>query len=405
MVGKTSFKHLTRSIRETFSNGSEAARAEIETLLRNADTGVDIADAAFRRIKLTKRNGVLFANEVHLSKFAKILRSGDLVRLLKVAGIKHTVTVAQKKAFTDIMGETAETTLHSIKEMSRSLKKKKPHLDVTDDTMSSMSKAAKAEVQEIEKAVSKKFYKKPLVKLTLGTILVTSTGFVMHALRERKGCWMITTIDQKNSSCKIQAFSCDKSISDKSVMCRTPSIQNYYNDTLQLMNIFQQGNEKELAKLKNYLTIPTDQFDLMKLLENNFDDISKYFQDPNNRLQLEPCSLTDNRIEGAGREICRMCDPAANPKSTAFINPMQYAENITFVCVANPNVLDVISDIVVTTGVNLWDTVSFPGVLRTFKYVVLAILIFMLLTSIVIPIYRIFNAPQQQGYILHQDEA
>src|SRR5699024_2949517 len=85
------------------------------------------------------------------------------------------------------------------------------------------------------------------------------------------------------------------------------------------------------------------------------------------------CEGTISGYENSKVPPCRTCNLSADPLTTEFANANFLGENVSLQCVQGSTVLDVIGDILTTTGTNLLDGVS--SILKYLGYGALALII------------------------------
>lgn len=124
--------------------------------------------------------------------------------------------------------------------MATQNKKSFPYLDLKETDFPNMSKTAATDIKKIENNLFKYFKQGTTIALTLGVIYV-AVDWLVKTTEKRKGCFMLTTISGKTTSCKVQAYSCIGSEGD---LCT--STLSYYNTTLVLMKIATLADDNEL---------------------------------------------------------------------------------------------------------------------------------------------------------------
>lgn len=377
----TQVKNLTRkSVRES-EEVVRSFRSDIKPL-EEAVTSVPISQT---------RSGFINAGEEAVGVFNKALREGDLRKLLQLASKDAVYTTAESESFLRLIANTPERTYKNVAEATVSNVRSFPQLNIFEVNFNSLTKSAERDIAKVESNLFKYFATGTKVTLTIGVIVV-GTNWVLKATEERKGCFMLTTINNKTSSCKVQQYSC---VGSGGNMCNDNF--NYLNATLALIRIAELPDDDKLkiaiakiAKtearlLKDNLGTYIDGY------YTNMYNIVKVAHDNGSLPALDYCKLSNPTVENGVIPPCRLCDPAANPLSTSFIDPAQYADNITFQCVANPSILETISDAIIATGENLLDGIT-SGLSTLLKPILIGLAVILVVVLIITIIWKVIKS-------------
>lgn len=382
------FKSFLADLKKLSGVTREAAVEEASTLLKNVDSGIKSTDEVIKKLKVTKnRQGSVLLSDTHVGVINRILREGDLKRLVKVTKQNVPVSVADSSAFKRLVGNTPERTLKNVDDVAAIAKRERPHLNATVETLDKISDTAKRDLKRVESNLYKHFKEGTAVALTVGVAYV-GVDWVSKATRARKGCFMLTTIDGVTTSCKVAEHTCFASDAAGRTPCTGTT--DYYNTTLVLMHLATAAdsdvNKIAIARATN---VPVNDLNarLAYIIDNHYpavaDAIKKMGAQRPKAFSI--CGVKNDAVEGGVVPPCRMCDPTADPISTTFIDPAQYGDNITFLCVTDPSILDTISDTVVSTGKNLWDGVStvVSGSLKQIGIIAALVLVVLVLVTII----------------------
>lgn len=332
---------------------------EAASLMKNVKSGVKSFDEIVTSLPVTKnRAGALLIGDEFVGRVRRIMREGDLEALVKI-GKRPSVVVsgAEKSSFRALVADTPEKALKDLSDLSAKTKQLHPALDTTVENIDKLAASSKAELKTVESNLTKRFKQGTVIALTIGTIYV-GVDWLSKATQARKGCFMLSTINNKVSSCKVAAFSCASSVDTTNACSSVPAA---YNTTLVLMAIAELDDSDQrkidVATAAGAVVSSLKQ-DLAIVIDKSYEKVSAVVAAMHSKPTVNVCSIVHPAIENGKVPPCRMCSPSDNPTSTTFIDPSQYAENITFRCVVNPSVLDTITDAVVNTGANLWQGVN-----------------------------------------------
>lgn len=343
-----------RNVFKKFRGITKNAASDLKSALGNVSSGIKNVDDLLGALPVTraKRGFLLVGNET-VGSVERMLRSADLDSLKRVAKSNVRVNATDRAAMRRLIGETPEISLKTIDDATIAAKRARPQLDSA--SVNRLSKTAKADVKTVENNLLRRFKQGTIIALTIGVIYV-GVDWIAAATESRKGCFMLTTINGKTTSCKLLAFSC---IGDSKGECKTPP-QSHHNSTL-LMMVIAEKSDTDAQKIGLAAAAGSPVADLRKnlatLIDNKYEAMHDYVKTLNPVPTYAPCTPKHPDIEGGVVPPCRACSPTANPTSTQYIDAEMYADNITFQCVENPSILETITDAVISTGEDLWQGV------------------------------------------------
>lgn len=292
----------------------------------------------------------------------RFVREANIDALARAAGANVVITSTERSAFRATMVDTPERALRDVGEAAATSAARRPHLNVTAEQIANLSTTGKRDYSKITQNLFKYFKKGTFIALTLGSVYV-GVDWIAKATERRKGCFMLTTIDNKTTSCKVAAYSCIGAI-EGSDMCRSIS-SKYYNVTLVLMHIAADLPDTDQRKIDVAkaagVAVSELNAKLGNVIDTKFAEVSAVIEqmgDENRPTNFKICEITHPNVEGGKVPPCRMCSPSDNPTSTTFIDSNLYGDNITFQCSVSPSIIDTIDDAIITTGKNLWEGVT-----------------------------------------------
>lgn len=369
--------------------------SEMLDALKNVATGVRNVDDVLKNLPVSRaKRGYLLVGENTVGAVERMLRSADLDALARISKSNVRITSIDRSAFKSTLGATPEIRLKSIDDAALATKRARPQLDA--GSLDRLSTAAKSDLKKVESNLFRRFKEGAVIALTLGVVYV-GVDWVIKATEARKGCWMLTTIDGKTTSCKLVASSC---IGDSSSACKERELQ--FNATTEMIYIsslddssalkigLASAAEVEPSKLRDML--PT-------LIDNKFEKMYQYILSYGiNHPKYSTCSPVHPGIENGVVPPCRACSTTADPTSTLFIDGINQLDNIAYQCVENPSYLDTITDTIASTGEDLWHGVSsgIGSILKKLGIVVVALLAVVALGALV---FRLWSARRNRGRV------
>lgn len=361
-----SLRDLLKGLARASKVSGKSATKDVGRILQKVKTGIPSIDKLFHTAKVTRnKKGVIVIDNTPANVVYSLVRKGDLVGLLRMLKSTTVVTAEQVNAFRKIVSDFPETKVAELDELIRKVKTKWPDLDVTVEQLDNLPKSAQSQLAKI----TKKLYK----SIPIGTTVVLLTGvfvvganWLKDAVEARRGCFMLRNVGGKTVSCRIDTFSCSLSprhVASLSNPCPSRSYDSLYNTTLVLMVACQNEPSDHCSQsIATALNMPN----IVGKFEEIYSDDSKYLLAAesieklakNNKLpKFRICDVSHPAVDQGVINPCRLCDSSADPKSTTYIDPLQYADSdITFLCNADPSAIDTIADVMRTTGVNLFDT-------------------------------------------------
>lgn len=344
------FRNFLKSLRGLSGIGKGTIE-DASALLKTANSGIHSVDDALKNLPVTKtRHGFLRMGDETVGRINKLLREGDLGEIARVSKRNISYTSADVKAFKSTVSDTPEKAFKEMSDVVVANKRVYPHLDARVEDIPNLSKSATKDLKTVENNLFKYFKKGTVIALTLGTVYV-SADWLVKATEQRKGCFMLTTINNKTTSCKVQAYSC---IGQGGHMCHDNL--PYYNVTLVLMKIATL-DDSDLRKIDVATAAGISPSELnaklATVIDTKYEAVSKVIKLMTNKPDVDICGIKHPDVENGIVPACRMCSPSDNPISTTFIDPDMYPDNVTFQCSINPSLLDTLTDAAISTGKNL----------------------------------------------------
>lgn len=396
------FTELLKSLR-SMSGVTKRTSEELETVLASSDLGIGVADVALRGAKTSKStHGYLKVNGVPVNRLQGYMRAGSLVDMLRATGKNVHVSEAESNMFGSLVKDLPENALKNIEDMVRMSVKDRPHLNVTMNNYATLSETAKTEISSFYDNLIKFAKTGTYLALVIGGVTI-GANWLINGLADRRGCWMVRTVNGKTTSCRVTSFSCGRQtdrppvtggeVKSTQTSC-TDDLSSYYNTTLSFIHICElDDTDVDKLNLSRALGVSVDALIKNKasILNTKFENINNFVKTYTGNSNVNVCKQNAD-IDGGKVPYCRMCDPSADPRSTQYIDTSSFIwENVTFKCIENPTVLELMSDVVHSTGTNLWEAItSVPSTLfKTFKYVGIFTAL-ALICSVIYLIYRKF---------------
>jgi hypothetical protein len=375
---------------------TEGEISAVETVISGFDSQIGPLEETIKSFTITKNKfNFIELNGESVGKVHRVLRSGDLEEVLKLSKRNIPYTSEDVTAFAKVMVDTPEKGVRDIEKLAVANKSKLPQLDLNVEAIDSVSGTSKLQLDRVQSNLLKAFKVGTTVTLTFGAIYVTA-DWIKKALEERKGCHLLTTINGKTTSCKINSFSC---IGSGGVSCS--STPTYRNITLNLMYIANLPNSDALKiNVATAVGFSADKLrdKLTEIIDTKFKEASTVIRNETIP-SFEPCSVTHPDIDNGKVPPCRMCSTSALPTSTQYIDPKDLATNVALQCVTNPSVLDVVADTFVNTGKNLLEGIAggLTTLLRPLLIAAAIIAVVVIIIAIVLNYMRSRNNDKEGG--------
>lgn len=393
----TSFLKSLKGLKNTV----KATAEDLASVLKKAaKTGISSVDNVLSRIKVKKgANGLLtVADDVPISKLERIVKSADLDALAKLGDSAITVTSKEKSAFKTIIGDTAESQIHTLDELTKTAASTSKYGDLNIKIITSeTAPATVAKLNKAQNAFLKLGKFGAPIALTIGVAYITVDG-LLKATADRTGCFMVTTINGKAESCKVSSLTCSSENASKGKLCSTPANKFTLNVVLCLISLEKTNDKTKAIKAKVCELSGISDADYMSKFNQimnspKFPDIFEYIKTnaltitQNNNVGV--CSLSTVADIDKKLPLCRMCDPGASPLSTTFVDAEELADNITFEC-RNPTILDTIVDVGKSTGKDLLGVIS-GGIWQFVKPFAVAIGVFAVVAFVIFLSIKLIN--------------
>lgn len=362
-IAGTAVKEFARTLRRFVTIGTEASVSELRRITESLKSGIRSLDDIVRSFRISRSpRGYMLMGEETVGAVHRLVREANIDGLARAAGANVLITSTERSAFRQTMLDTPERALRDVSEAAAASAARRPHLNVTAERVAELSTSGKRDYAKVTQNLFKYFKQGAFVALTLGGVYV-GVDWIAKTTERRKGCFMVTTIDNKTTSCKVAAYSC-LATTEGSDACRSISAK-YYNVTLVLMHIAADLPDTDRRKLDvaKAAGVPVDQLNakLATVIDTKFAEVSTVIEqmgDDQRPTNFKICEITHPNVEGGKVPPCRMCSPSDNPTSTTFIDANQYGDNITFQCSIAPSIIDTIDDAIISTGKNLWEGVT-----------------------------------------------
>lgn len=380
----SNFSGILKSLR-LMSGVTAKTSKDLEIVLSSSRVGLSSVDFALRGAKITKsKHGYLKVNEVPVNEFNSYMRAGSLLDILRVTGKNAHVTEAEQNVFSSLVKDLPEKAIKKIEDMATISAKERPHLNLTVNNYDKLSEISKSDITSFTDNLLKVTKVGTYLVLVIGGVTI-GANWVRNGLADRRGCWMLRTVNGKTTSCRVSAFSCgqqrvtrsstvDDAVKSSKQACTEEDLSSYYNATLSFIHICElDDTDVNKLNLAIALRVSVDTMinDKAKILETKFEAINDFVKTYTANGTVDICK-PNSLIDNGKVPYCRMCDTSANPRSTLYIDTSSMVgENVTFKCIENPTVIELMSDVVESTGKNLWEGItSLPSTMfKTFKYV------------------------------------
>lgn len=372
-----------KTLKGVFSQikGVKTAKAATDALSGVKTTSPTVNDL-FKQLseKVTKNEkGFVEINGKTPGEVNSILKKGSLHEFIQLVGDKtKTVDNIQASNFENLVGLTPEKQMFQIEQFATQAKLAHPNLDIKLDQILSQNLLTNTklidQLARIEKKASfwgSKKAKAGYLGLTIGSFILVPN--ILKNLRYRKGCFMLTKLHGVISSCKVESYTCGQKPVETLTetgeeMCPRSKLDGHYNVTLALIAIVNLANNE---KIKNDLATFLD-YDATTLKDNvgniikdKYALLTDFVENTKNKGRVlevlgsrRVCELSHPQVEDGVIPVCRMCSSTDKETSTTYLDQSLIPDNVSFKCIENPSIADVLGDLMKNTSVEIINTVT-----------------------------------------------
>lgn len=394
-----SFTHSLRAVENVTGLAASSALSE---LVRTTTTGLTAFDSSLRSLSIvgTATEPVRIANQP-IGAVYRVIRSGDLGAYMNLVKSQVAFSSIDASSFSSAVGATPERALHTLNKTVEQNSKTHPDLLLTADDLPNASASTKEIIKKAEQTLLQKLARNTSVLITVGIIVVTSEWAYKSVVANR-GCFMLTTINGKTTSCRIKQLSCTNLTATDNV-CTTPFTAGRNYTLLLMVLVNSQDTDTLKTNIANDLGLSVADLStkIATIIDTQFETLRVSFDKhlTSNSLDIsEPCSISNPLIEQGKVPDCRMCNPSASPKSTEYVNLANFGDNITFNCNANPTILQILTDATIATGIQLLDSVG-TGIRKLFQPLLIVLVVIVVLCLVVYFALRFRRKPQSEDRV------
>ncbi|AYP97927.1 ODV-E56-2 [Mauternbach virus] len=329
---------------------------EVQMLCKNFTSSIKpLENAIVAMVVSLDDHGFIRLNDLTIGQINKLLREGDLKKIVSMSFKDSEYTQNDLNNFNTMTEHFPENKYYQVMKAIDENMKISPQYNITEMSFDNLSNELVEEINKLENSLLAHFKPGEIITLTVGSLTV-SDQWLYDGTRKRKGCYMFTNIGGEVSSCKVSSFTCAGVKIDEST-CKDITNLNFRNTVLELIAIADAEDTNQLkidvAKIGNVNVDEVQQF-LDIIIDEHFNALYALLQDSKDNIpEFEICVVKNTHIENGVIPTCRLCSPDAKPLTTSYLDPNQYDENITFQCVNEPSLIDLISDIEISTKIVL----------------------------------------------------
>lgn len=333
--------------------------------LKAAKCDVPSIDSVFENLPFTKVNDEIHINDARFRDLEVKFRKGEIKSALDDANISNTIPVADEAALRKTI--KAEAPDIDVQELNKKIDTaKKYHEDLNVTAKDGAELESKLSAPSKEKA--KSMYSKIVAGIAIGgtatglftALIVTGEVFedIANANNSRNGCFLVYK-NTETVACKLPSRSCGYG-SNGAVPCSSENVEKTkYNIYLMVHNIFQQNDEASIAEMKDAgIILGTDNEDPSTYspdvtLETQ-DNVGKLIEYYNEKYPSITDVLFDPCAVSGITEGCVSCNTTASTNSVEYATTELLDGNLTYMCIEDSTVIDTLTDIATTLGVDLF---------------------------------------------------
>lgn len=390
---------------------------KLKAAVKNTDVGLDVASDMIKNAPYKElENGLLGIGNIPVHEIDDVVKSGNLPHLKSISESGATITAKDVTNYKNLTTEFPQSKLDDLNTKTASNKVKSPELDVK--SADAASATTKKTIKKIEEKSMSIFKTGTKIGLVVGVGII-GYNWLTKATEARKGCFLVTVMNGKASSCRIAALSCVGG-NDNNNCTSTYSIETLIqSNNAPLIAMYAISNPTYKARYNDALAqvSPDTKYDISDNLKDliNGETFSTVFMPAHNKfiagLSTEDkttlfnlsklCSLTHPAIESGSVPACRLCDTSGDVSGTEYYDSSNLAENITYRCNANPTILETISDAIISTGENMLSWGSDIGTYLKYGIIAsIAVIVLVLLVKLISILFR--KKPPQIQQQQHQ---
>lgn len=371
----------------------------VRATLENSRTGISAFDRSFAKLRFIDGDGVVRllnnsgVTSETLARYARDFRLANFRKIFTGLGVETTVRAVDENAFKSIARSTVPDYLvEDLAKVADQGGRIHPGLKVVgtgtgDELRAALSAADQIKVESFYKTIGDAAQKKgsSIAKGTFTAMVVTATGVLLwdaiaKTIRERNGCFLMRTVNQTTTTCKIQNRSCNDALGTDVPVCTpdqlkdVPAVNPYFLIT-KVKQIQDETIIRALEELlgKDVFELPVDQ---LLNTEGVGPKLVAFIRENNNRMDPYVPTCPSDKPD------CFMCNPTASAIDPKFIDVAGLASNVHIQCINNTTAIEAITDVATGIGVNLFDSVG-NSTNNSFKMpIVIAIVVILILLII-----------------------
>jgi len=188
---------------EDLKGMSRSTVADSESVLRSFRSELAPLQEAMTNMPVAKNAaGFIELGEESVGSVSKIMREANLAEIVKISGKEVPITTSEVAKFGELIGSTPERAFKSLSEDIAKNERVYPQLNIYGGEFGNISKSAASDIAKVESNLFRKYATGSIISFTIGAGIIVATGWVIRATRQRVGCFMMTTINNKTSSCR-----------------------------------------------------------------------------------------------------------------------------------------------------------------------------------------------------------
>lgn len=288
-------------------------------------------------------------------------RSGELNRALAKSGSDRRVVRAVEQDAKKLFGRSIpEVQLRQLEVAGTQIKTSRPDLNVALRTPADFDRLPAATKQQVQAAIEKKFnWRSTTARYAIAfTLIVGGASFasvLVDAIARRNGCWLVTTNEGKASFCKISRQSCGQE-NDPTKKCSETQITNTAGNLFAFVT-WAYGRPDQVARIEAATGERIDFTNLEAYVQKHVQELGPLVPTGFDFSKIpNPCInvATQKRYPDG----CVMCDSSAAVGSRQYVDTTNLPTNVTYRCIQNSTLADILGDIGADIGSSISGLVS-----------------------------------------------
>lgn len=344
--------HATSNVAETISD------------LRLVNSSLSSVDGAFRVLPYIDTFGVVTVNGVPTRTVEREIRRGNLRNALSGMRVSNTLSAAQESSFKSLIrNQTPDIFVDSIQTRASAARTANPDVAIPARTTgaeleASLTPAGKAKVENAWTKIVEASKGAVVTGVFVGfgvVVAATLWDQLNAATKARNGCYLVQTVNNKTTACKITGRSCGSSDLSTGVTACASAILGTLGYNAYLAGRQSLTNTALATRITTEVgvTLTDSNTNPLSLTGQQLSDLNSLANSLTaSDFSTDICTLA-NKTSG-----CVGCDPSAGLGTPEYCAAEGLAANYTIQCVTNSTIADTLVEAATAAGTSVLDSIT-----------------------------------------------